>query len=56
MFSGFQQIFKTPEKVFHVEVFLPTRLVKKISLSSKYSWRHRQECSIISPFSVGKMR
>ena len=56
MFSSFQQIFKASEKVFHVEVFLPTRVVKKISVSSKYSWRHRQECSIISPFSVVKMR
>ena len=50
-FQTFDRFSKHLEKAFHVQIFLPTWLVK-ISFLPKYFQRHRQTCSISSLSSI----
>ena len=54
-FQAFDIFSRHLKKVFHVQIFLPTRLVK-ITFRPKDFQRHQQACSNSSPSSIVEMR
>ena len=54
-FQVFERFSRYLKKVFHVQIFLPTRFVK-ISINLKNFQRYRQVCSAISLSSFIKIR